>query len=266
MTLNEAKPLMTHKKLLVVIALLVLLIDCMLVTLKVIQHKPTIVHKPKPNYKYSIYFTSDDGPLVGSKYLNQLVLDYEFPLTLFLVGRPLSQNSHLQAYYDAYKKNPYMLLGNHSFTHANFHYKKFYQESSSVVSDFEKNRDFLELNTTYARLPGRNTWFLNKNHIKGERNNSINAAKELFDKLGYKSYGWDYELRYNSHHKIILSALKHYKRIKKLLKEGKTYQKNKIVILMHDQLFTNDKNSKTVGELILLFQEDDECKLKLLNQ
>jgi hypothetical protein len=124
----------------------------------------------------------------------------------------------------------------------------------------------VHLNTTFARLPGRNTWILDKDHIKGESNNSIKSAKELFSKLGYKSYGWDYELRYNSHHKIILSALKHYKRIKQLLKEGKTYQKNKIVILMHDQLFTNDKNSKTVGELILLFQEDDECKLKLLNQ
>jgi len=257
---------MTLKRLLVVTAVLILIIDCMLVTLKLRHTKPHIIHKPKPHYKYSIYFTSDDGPLVGSKYLNQLVLDYEFPLTLFLVGKPLSENRHLKPYYEAYKNNPYMLLGNHSFSHAAFHYKKFYNNSSAVVDDFIKNRDFLELNSSIARLPGRNVWVLDNKHQKGEDNNSLAAAKELYNRFGYKSYGWDYELRYNSHKKIILSALKHYRRIKKLLKEGKTYQKNKVVILMHDQLFTNDKNSKTVGELVLLFLEDNECKLKLINE
>lgn len=237
-------------------------------TFKLSQQKHKIIHKRKPNYKYSIYFTCDDGPLVGSKDLNQLVLDYEFPLTLFLVGRPLTQDKTLKSYYEEYKKNRFLLLENHSFSHANFHYKRYYRNSDHVVKDFIKNRDLLDLNSTLIRLPGRNVWYLNEKDNKGEHNdkNSLAVAKKLYKKYGYKSFGWDYELRSNSKHRIILSALKHYKRIKSLLKEGKTYKKGSIVILMHDQLFHNRYNLKTLGELILLFQDDDECKLKFLNQ
>ncbi len=255
-----------NKRLLIATALLFLVIDCALYTVKLSHGKPKIIHKAKPNYKYSIFFTSDDGPLVGSKNLNQLVLDYEFPLTLFLVGKPMSENSHLKPYYSNYKKNPYILIGNHSFCHAGFHYKKYYKDSSGVVDDFIKNRDYLELNSSLARLPGRNNWYLNGSRYKGESNNSLAAAQKLYKQLGYKSFGWDYELHANSKGKIILTALKHYKRIKKILKEHKTYSSNEIIILMHDQLFRNSKNAKTLGELILLFEEDEECKLKLLNQ
>jgi len=254
------------KKLLIAVAVLFLVIDCVLMSIKLSQEKPKPIHKKKPHYKYSIYFTSDDGPLVGSKDLNQLVLDYEFPLTLFLVGRPLTQNSTLKFYYEKYKKNKYLLLENHTFTHANFHYKRYYKNCEGVVKDFIKNRNLLELNTSLVRLPGRNVWYLSGHDFKGESNNSLTVAAKLYKEYRYKSFGWDYELRANSKHQIILSALKHYKRIKTLLKEGKTYKKGSIVILMHDQLFHNKKNRKLLGELILLFQDDEECKLKFLNQ
>ncbi len=254
------------KKVLITVALLFLIIDCTLITIKLSQKKPKPIHKEKPHYKYSIYLTSDDGPLVGSKDLNQLVLDYEFPLTLFLVGKPLSQDKTLKEYYYEYRKNPFLLLANHSFSHANFHYKRYYKDSDSVVKDFIKNRDLLDLNSSLTRLPGRNVWYLNDENYKGESNNSLSAAAKLYKEYQFKTFGWDYEIRANSKRKIILSALKHYKRIKTLLKEGKTYKKGSIVILMHDQLFHNKENLKTLGELVLLFQDDDECKLKLLDQ
>ena len=255
-----------RKKTLIITATLFLIIDCVLMTIKLSQQRPKPIHKEKPHYKYSIYFTSDDGPLVGSKELNQLVHDYEFPLTLFLVGKPLTEDSTLKSYYEAYKKNRYLLLENHSFSHASFHYKRYYRDSDGVVKDFIKNRDLLDLNTTLIRLPGRNVWYLNNQDCKGESNNSLAAAAKLYKECQYRSFGWDYEIRVNSKRKIILSALKHYKRIKTLLKEGKTYKKGSIVILMHDQLFHNKENLKTLGELVLLFQDDDECKLKFLDQ
>jgi len=256
-----------NKKSLLIVVLFLLLIDCALVTLKFkSEHKPKPIHKPKPHYKYSVFITSDDGPLAGSKYLNQLVLDYEFPLTLFLVGKPTSQDKDLLPFLKAYKNNPYLLLANHSFTHANFHYIRFYKNAQGVVDDFKKNEEYLKLDTKLARLPGRNVWVLDENHKKGDRVNALNSAIELYNELGYKSFGWDYELRHDGKGNILKDANYHYKKIKQLLKENKTYTPNQIVVLMHDQMFTNDKSSKVVGALILLLQNDDEVKLKLLNQ
>jgi len=33
---------------------------------------------------------------------------------------------------------------------------------------------------------------------------------------------------------------------------------------MHDQMFKNQKSQEVLGELVLLLQNDDECKLKLI--
>ena len=256
-----------NRRNLIFLILFLLLIDCALVTVKLNKkyHKPTPIHKEKPNYKYSVFLTSDDGPLVGSKNLNQLVLDYEFPLTLFLVGKPVSTDSRLEPYLENYRDNKYMLLGNHSFTHANFHYKRFYNNPDGVEADFIKNEDYLNIISKLARLPGRNVWVLNQELQKGEPH-ALKAAQKLYTDHNYKVFGWDYELRHKRDGKIIGNAQEHYKAIKKLLKEDKTYSKNQIVVLMHDQMFTNDKSSKVLGELILLLQDDDEVKLKLLNK
>ena len=255
---------MFNKKFLITLAVIFLIIDCTLIAIKFTQttSKPKPIHKPKPHYKYSVFFTSDDGPLKATPTLNQIVSDYEFPLTVFLVGRPLSQNSKLEGGLVSYKSNPYIYIGNHSFSHANFHYRKFYKDPESVVEDFKKNEDFLNITSKIARFPGRNVWNLN-GIIKGEKD-AKPSAKLLSSSLGYNTFGWDYELRYYKSGEIKQSALSHYKRIKQLLKDNKTYTKNQIVILMHDQMFANQKSQEVLGELVLLLQNDDECKLKLL--
>lgn len=257
----------TNKKILIFGALLFLLIDCALVTLKINKEhqKPKIVHKEKPNYKYSVFLTSDDGPLVGSKNLNQIVEDYEFPLSVFLVGKPLSIDKNLEPNFKAYKNNPYILIGNHTFTHANLHYKKFYQDPDGVVADFLKNEKFLGITSKVARFPGRNVWMLDGNTTQKGEPNALGAAQKLFTELKYRSFGWDYELRHKNG-VITLSGQEHYKKIKQLLMEKKTYMKNEIVILMHDQMFTRKKSIKALEELVMLLHADDECKLKFINR
>lgn len=253
-----------NKRILIAVAVIFLLIDCVLFTVKLNQeHKPKPIHKAKPHYKYSIYLTSDDGPLLGSKNLNHLIKDYEVPLSLFLVGQNIIKDPKLEAYLEDYKNNPYVILANHSFSHANLHYKRFYKNPSNVEADFLKGEETLGLNYKIARLPGRNVWVLNQELQKGEPN-ALRAAKKLYQDYGYRVFGWDYELRHNGKGKILKDAKTHYENIKKLLKSGKTYQKNQIVILMHDQMFTNSASTKVLGELILLLQNDDECKLKLI--
>ncbi len=258
-----------NPKLLKALVVIFIIIDLVLIAIKVYQdhtkkQKPHPIHKDKPNYKYSVFLTSDDGVLLGSKYLNELVLDYEFPITIFLVGRPLSQDERLKPYFKKYKNNPYMLLSNHSFSHANFHYIKYYQNPNGVEKDFLKNEKYLQITSHLARLPGRNVWALDGVY-KGERN-ALKAAKILNKYDGYKVFGWDYELRFNRHGEVKKDAMYHYKMIKKLLKEGKTFSKNEIVILMHDQMFTQKKSREVLAQLVLLLQDDDECELKWLSE
>ncbi len=256
-------------KILKFLAILFLLIDISLIGIKIYQEyykekKPHPIHKDKPDYKYSIFLTSDDGVLAGSKYLNDLVFSYEFPITLFLVGRPLSQDKNLKPYFSAYKKNPYILLANHSFSHANFHYKRYYQNPQGVEQDFLKNQQYLQLSSHLGRLPGRNVWAID-GVFKGEKN-ALVAAKILYNYDNYKIFGWDYELHFNKHGEIKKDAMYHYKMIKKLLREGKTFSKNEIVILMHDQMFTQKRSREVLAQLVLLLQDDDECELKWLNE
>jgi len=255
-----------NKRNLIIIATIFLIIDCALVTLKLNQyHKPKPIHKAKPNYKYSVFLTSDDGPLVGSKNLNQLIEDYEVPVSLFLVGRNIINDTNLEPNFEAYKHNKYVSLNNHSYTHANLHYKKFYKNPDGVVADFLQSQEVLNLKTNTARLPGRNVWVLNSELQKGEAN-ALKAAQKLYTEHNYKTFGWDYELRHDKKGKILKTAMQHYQKIKELLKDGKTFTKNQIVILMHDQMFTSKKSQKELGELILLLQDDDECKLKLISE
>jgi len=255
-----------NKRNLIIIAVIFLIIDCTLVTLKLNQHhKPKPIHKAKPNYKYSVFLTSDDGPLVGSKNLNQLILDYEVPLSLFLVGRNIITDTELEPNFEKYKYNKYVSLNNHSYTHANLHYKKFYKNPDGVVADFLQSQEVLHLKTNTARLPGRNVWVLNGELQKGEPN-ALKAAQKLYTEHNYKTYGWDYELRHDRKGNILKTAMQSYNKIKELLKNGKTFTKNQIVILMHDQMFTSKKSQKELGELILLLQDDDECKLKLISK
>jgi len=254
------------KNLLISAALIFLVVDCALLTYKIFSKKeyPHRIHKAKPNYKYSLYFTSDDGPLVGSKYLDQIIRDYEVPFTIFLVGKPMSTDARLEPNLLRYKSNPYVALGNHSFSHANFHYKKFYQNPEGVEQDFMKNQNYLGLTSKLARLPGRNVYSINS-VAKGEPN-ALKAAKLLTKNENYKFFGWDYELHHNGKGAILEdNALTHYNKIKELLKSGKTFRKNQIIILMHDQMFTSVKTQETLGELILLLQDDEDIKIKTLD-
>ena len=254
------------KKLLITLAAIFLAVDISLIVYKYFQsNRVHPIHKKKLHYKYSVYLTSDDGPLVGSKYLDQIIRDYEVPFTLFLVGKPVSTDKRLEPNLERFKSNKYVILGNHSFTHANFHYKKFYKDSDVVEKDFLKNEKFLALNSKLARLPGRNVFSID-NISQGEPN-AKKAAIQISKNDNYKFFGWDYELRHKQNGTIIqTNAQLHYKRIKELLRNSKTFRKNQIIVLMHDQMFTSKISQKTLGELILLLQDDEEVKLKTLDK
>ena len=256
------------KKILIGLAVLFFIIDCVLVKIKLdkmekIKHSIEVEHSKK-NYKYSVFLTSDDGPLSGSKNLDRIIRDYEVPVTLFCIGKALYQDpKHLEPNFKRYKNNPYVIMGNHSFTHANLHYKRFYQNPKGVERDFLKNEQFLKIKSKLARFPGRNVWAVGNIYRGGV--NELKAARILHENDGYNIFGWDYEIK-RSGAVTLQDAMTNYKNIKRLLREGKTFRPNQIVVLMHDQMFTNRDSQEILGELILLLQNDPEVKLKLLSE
>jgi hypothetical protein len=56
------------------------------------------------------------------------------------------------------KENEFIGVGNHSYSHANNHYKLYYSTPKGVLNDFIRNKDTLALDNKIGRLPGRNMW------------------------------------------------------------------------------------------------------------
>jgi len=56
-----------------------------------------------------------------------------------VVGQHALANGQMRSYYQKYEANPFIEIGNHSYSHAHGHYKKFYSRPDSVIADFFKN-------------------------------------------------------------------------------------------------------------------------------
>ena len=89
-----------------------------------------------------IYLTFDDGPLEGSDEVSDAVQTENIEVTIFVVGSNVLKNQRLQDYYHLYEHNPYIEIGNHSYSHARDAYGKFYKNAEQVLLDFLKNQMF----------------------------------------------------------------------------------------------------------------------------
>ena len=103
-----------------------------------------------------IYLTFDDGPLTGSVEVSDAVQTEKVTVTIFVVGLNVVRSERLKDYYHLYEQNPYIEIGNHSYSHARDAYGKFYENADQVLLDFLKNQMVLHLKNRLARLPGRN--------------------------------------------------------------------------------------------------------------
>src|SRR3954462_6851521 len=155
--------------------------------------KSVTVSKPDSSFQY-IYITSDDGPLKGSEEIDDAVRNEQIKVNVFVVGQHALSDS-LRGFYRMYQNNPYIEIGNHSFSHAHNQYGKFYKNPSAVVNDFLKCQTALKISDKIARQPGRNQWRLNHVRINDVRSGSI-SADSLY-KHGFEVFGWDLEWQHD---------------------------------------------------------------------
>lgn len=207
--------------------------------------------------KKSIFLTFDDGPRPGTDDVISVLSSKQVKGTLFMVGIHKTGKWRIAQVFRAHK-NAFTEVANHSYTHANNQYLEYYKAPKKVVLGFEKAEKTLYLRNKIARLPGRNTW--NIGGIRKSDGQSGIAAAQLRLK-GYKIFGWDEEWHMKNNQPIE-SPKQMIEIVKKRFDRNDTQSPDKMVVLMHDQMFRrSENNTKKLEEFIdLLLEQSFEMK------
>ena len=195
-----------------------------------------------------LYLTFDDGPIQGSDVINNIVVSDSIKINVFIIGHYVFRDSLTRTLFKAYRTNPFIEIGNHSFTHANKHYHSYYQDPQKVKCDFILNQDTLHLTNNLARLPGRNCW-----RIAGRSRNDIEdavAAADTLYKIGYQVFGWDLEWRADSSGHFIESVDQMIEKISERSLSRSTFTSGNIVLLCHDHLMADTSNEIAMRSFI----------------
>ncbi|MGE5819973.1 MAG: polysaccharide deacetylase family protein [Deltaproteobacteria bacterium] len=212
-----------------------------------------------------IYLTFDDGPLEGSDEVSDAVQTEKIGVTIFVVGSNVVKHQRLKDYYHLYEQNPYIEIGNHSYSHARDAYGKFYENAEQVLLDFLKNQMVLHLKNRLARLPGRNMWRLT-GIIKNDVTSGASSADLLF-KHGYRVFGWDLEWRHDAKTGAPIQTVGDMMElIEKHLAEKKTVVENHLVLLCHDEMFRKKWEESELKELIERLRATGEFSFSHLSE
>jgi len=203
--------------------------------------------KPKPTG--TIYLTFDDGPLNGSEDINDAVRKEQVKINVFVVGMHAMANPRLKSYCELYETNPWIEVGNHSYSHAVNGYHTFYASPEALLQDFLSCEKVIHLQTRLARLPGRNMW-----RIKERRSDDVKSGSACADKLfaaGFKVYGWDLEWTHDAHTGAPVQTVNDMLYlIERHLSEKRTVTEGHLVLLCHDEMFRKAWEETELKELI----------------
>ena len=224
---------------------------------------PVVIADPsKPvRKKKKLYLTFDDGPNKGTRNVLRIVQDEGVPVTFFIVGEHVFASSKQAEIWDSLKMAKQIGLCNHSYTHARSRYESYYAQPDSVVSDFARTHDSLDLDNTVARTPGRNIWRIDTLQFTDLKKSA--AAADSLQKAGFQLMGWDLEWHFD--HKtlcVVTTGEKMVAHIDSVFKHNRTKNKDHLVLLAHDQAYAKSEDSLQLRQFFqLLKQKDYELSL-----
>ena len=217
-----------------------------------------------------LFLTFDDGPVAGTDdILNNLRAKSE-KATFFMIADALYTTNNgrrnLHPTRLGYVKRVIdegHLLGNHSASHS----RKTYEmngahDPQAAVRDFADNVQFFtdalqtiamtlpSTFTTYARLPGANTWDTGSITRDGGRayGNATAGPAAALRRAGYKVYGWDVEW---GHGGTLESPSDMVSKIEKFVAQKETEKAVQVILLAHDKHFrTTIGNGQKLSEFI----------------
>lgn len=214
--------------------------------------------------KYHIFFTLDDGPqLPGTQICKNILRKNKVKATFFMVGTHV-YGKERQNLIDSIQADSLFIIGNHSDTHAfRNKFKNFYQSPNVSVTDFITAENKLCIKNKIARLPGRNTWAINKK-VKGE--SSAYTVAEKLDSIGYSVFGWDVEWRFKNGNIPIETTNEMIKKIQTQLKNNKTNMPGNIVILVHDRMFSKPQYTDSLTKFITILKENNQYTFETIDK
>ena len=218
---------------------------------------------PKKKKKKTIYLTFDDGPNKGTKNVLDIINDEQVPATLFVIGEHVYGSKLQAAVYDSVRQSAYVELANHSYTHAHNKFASFYAVPENVVSDFKRCADSLSLSSNIVRTPGRNIWRLND--IRQTDNHGSKAAADELQKNGYTIMGWDLEWHFNQKLQTVQTYDQLASQIDSMFVHNRTKTTDHLVLLAHDQVYSNSKDSSSLRKLVNILKEKGEYDFAFIN-
>lgn len=220
------------------------------------------VATPVKKKKKKIYLTFDDGPNKGTKNVLDIVKDENVPVTFFIVGEHVFASINQNNTWDSLRMAEQIEICNHSYTHAHNKYENFYQSPDSVVADFQRAHDSLDLKNNIVRTPGRNTWRIDSLQFTDLKKSK--AAVDSLQKAGFIVMGWDLEWHFD-HKELTIknSADDLIRQIDSVFNNKKTKSPEHLVLLAHDQAYQKAKDSTELRLLIQKLKIKDEYDLSL---
>ncbi|WP_162915517.1 polysaccharide deacetylase family protein [Paraflavitalea soli] len=220
--------------------------------------------KPALTDSTTLYLTFDDGIIPESEALDSLVRTEEVPVTVFWIGKFVLWNDTTRRIWQLMRNNPWIEPGNHSYSHANNRYFKYYQDPQQVVHDFQLNADSLQFTGKLARLPGRNAWRINNR--KREDLEDCKAVADSLAAAGYSLFGWDIEWNYSSSTNQLEPAEDLLFRIGQVLKFHRSFMPRHIVILCHDPAMSSSFSITTLQHFIQQARTQYPYRFRFLSQ
>lgn len=221
------------------------------------------VAAPVKKKKKKIYLTFDDGPNKGTRNVLDIVKDENIPVTFFIVGEHVFASVNQNNTWDSLQMAKQIEICNHSYTHA-WHnkFEKFYESPDSVVSDFQRAHDSLDLKNNIVRTPGRNAWRIDSLQFTDLKKSK--AAVDSLQKAGFIVMGWDLEWHYD-HKELTVknSADDLLKQIDSVFNNKRTKSPEHLVLLAHDQVYGKTKDSAELRQLIQKLKLKEEYELSI---
>ncbi|GAA4341538.1 polysaccharide deacetylase family protein [Flaviaesturariibacter amylovorans] len=220
--------------------------------------KPPPAKPRKPKKK--IYLTFDDGPNRGTRNVLDIVADEGVPVSFFLVGEHVFDSRGQRALFDSLKACPHVELCNHSYSHAHHRYTAYYAAPDSVVADFRRTHDSLDLASLVARTPGRNIWridSLRATDLKGST-----AAADSLQRAGFALMGWDAEWHFDHKtYNVVQSAETMLRQIDSVFAGGRTKRPGHLVLLAHDQAYSASADSLELRKFLQELKKKEDYEL-----
>ncbi len=226
--------------------------------------KPTV--KQKLKRKKTVYITFDDGPNKGTSQVLRVVNEEQLPVSFFVIGEHVNGSRSQQKQWDSLRSCPYAEIYNHSYTHAQHNrFSNFYSNDSTVVADFKRCHDSLQLATKIIRTPGRNIW-RTVEVTSTDMQQSKTAADSLYEN-GFTVMGWDAEWFY-THDSLRLkqTADEMFQQVDSLLNHQKTKTTGHIVLLTHDQSFADSVDASHLQKFIRLIKTREEYGVEFVSR